>query len=65
MLLQNKDGVAIHPQYFVNRLNKLAADDAIFTFDVAPLLSGLHAILKRMANVVSLAPTTMVPWPMQ
>ena len=28
------DGVAIHPQYFVNRLNKLAADDAIFTFDV-------------------------------
>ena len=28
------DGVAIHPQYFVNRLNKLAAEDAIFTFDV-------------------------------
>ena len=28
------DGVAIHPQYFVSRLNKLAAEDAIFTFDV-------------------------------
>ena len=28
------DGVAIHPQYFVNRLNKLASEDAIFTFDV-------------------------------
>ncbi|ETS93699.1 ubiquinone-dependent pyruvate dehydrogenase [Veillonella sp. AS16] len=28
------DGVAIHPQYFVNRLNTLAAEDAIFTFDV-------------------------------
>lgn len=28
------DGVEIHPQYFVNRLNELAADDAIFTFDV-------------------------------
>ena len=28
------DGVAIHPQYFVNRLKKLAAEDAIFTFDV-------------------------------
>ena len=27
------DGVAIHPQYFVSRLNKLAAEDAIFTFD--------------------------------
>lgn len=28
------DCVAIHPQYFVNRLNKLASEDAIFTFDV-------------------------------
>ena len=28
------DGVAIHPQYFVSRLNKLAAEDAICTFDV-------------------------------
>ena len=27
-------GKPIHPQYFVSRLNKLAADDAIFTFDV-------------------------------
>ena len=28
------DGTPIHPQYFVNRLNELAAEDAVFTFDV-------------------------------
>ena len=38
------DGVAIHPQYFVNRLNKLAAEDAIFTFDVGTRLFGLLVI---------------------
>ena len=27
-------GIRDSPQYFVNRLNKLAAEDAIFTFDV-------------------------------
>ncbi len=41
MLLAEPDGVAIHPQYFVNRLNKLASEDAIFTFDVGTQLFGL------------------------
>ena len=47
------DGVAIHPQYFVNRLNKLAAGDAIFTFDVGLQLFGLLVTLKQMVNAVS------------
>lgn len=32
--IAEEDGKPIHPQYIVSRLNELAADDAIFTFDV-------------------------------
>ena len=44
------DGVAIHPQYFVSRLNKLAAEDAIFTFDVGTPVIWTARHLKQMVN---------------
>ena len=41
------DGVAIHPQYFVNRLNKLAGEDAIFTLDVGTPVIWTASSLKN------------------